>query len=187
VLKAEQRKQLQSMLESYSGSDRAGKTLILEAGLKYEQMMLNPDDAQLLDTRRFTVEEICRWFGMPPIVIGHSPDGQTMWGSGVEQVLLTWLALGIDPLCDRIEARIQKQLIRPTGNRKRFAQFNREALLQMDSKAKAEFLSKMIQNGLMDRNEGRNNHLNLPSREGADKLTAQLNMAPLEKLGQDRI
>ena len=186
VLKEPQRVQLQQMLDAFAGSDKAGKTIVLEAGLKYEQMMLNPDDAQLLETRRFSVEEICRWFGMPPIVIGHSPDGQTMWGSGVEQILLTWLAIGIDPLCDRIEARIAKQLIRPSGGSKRFAQFDREALLQMDSKAKAEFLSKMIQNGLMDRNEGRNNHLNLPSRAGADQLTAQVNMAPLEKLGQDR-
>jgi HK97 family phage portal protein len=184
VLKDAQRAQLQKMLESYTGSDRAGKTLILEAGLKYQQMMLNPDDAQLLETRNFAVEQICRWFGMPPIVIGHSPQGQTMWGSGVEQILLAWLALGIDPLCDRIEARINAFLLQPLGRRKQFVRFNREALLQMDSKAKAEFLSKMIQNGLMDRNEARTEHLNLPTREGADELTAQVNMAPLDKLGQ---
>ena len=100
ILKDQQRAQLQKMLEAFTGSDRAGKTLILEAGLKYHQMMLNPDDAQLLETRNFSVEQVCRWFGMPPIVIGHSPQGQTMWGSGVEQILLAWLALGIDPLCD---------------------------------------------------------------------------------------
>lgn len=184
ILKDPQRVQLQTMLEAYQGSERAGKTIILEAGLKYEQMMLNPDDAQLLDTRRFDVEEICRWFGMPPIVIGHSAQGQTMWGSGVEQVFLMWKVRGIDPLCGRIEARINKQLIRPTGKRKRFAHFDREALLQMDSKAKAEFLSTMVQNGIMDRNEARTDRLNLPSREGADQLTAQVNMAPLDKLGQ---
>ena len=105
-----------------------------------------------------------------------------MWGSGVEQILLSWLTLGIDPICDRIEARIKKQLIRPTGNRRRYAEFNREALLQMDSKAKASFLSSMVQNGLMDRNEGRAK-LNLPRREGGDRLTAQTNLAPLDQLG----
>lgn len=186
ILKPDQRSQLQEMLETYTGSERAGKTLILEAGLKYQQMMLNPNDAQLLETRNFSVEQVCRWFGMPPIVIGHSPQGQTMWGSGVEQILLAWLALGIDPLCDRIEKRINAFLLNPLGRRKQFVRFNREALLQMDSKAKAEFLSKMIQNGLMDRNEVRTQHLNLPTREGADQLTAQVNMAPLDKLGKDR-
>ncbi len=184
ILKDPQREQLQKMLEAFTGSERAGKVLILEAGLKYHQMMLNPDDAQLLETRNFSVEQVCRWFGMPPIVIGHSPQGQTMWGSGVEQILLAWLALGIDPLCDRIEARINAFLLHPLGRRKQFVRFNREALLQMDSKAKAEFLSSVIQNGLMSRNEARTEHLNLPIREGADELTAQVNMAPLNKLGQ---
>jgi HK97 family phage portal protein len=136
----------------------------------------------MLENHRCSVEEMCRWFGMPPIIIGHAAQGQTMWGSGVEQILLAWLTLGIDPLCDRIEARIKKQLIRPSGNRRRYAEFNREALLQMDSAAKASFLSIMTQNGLMTRNEGRAK-LNLPRVDGGDELTAQTNLAPLSTLG----
>lgn len=84
--------------------------------------------------------------------------------------------------CGGLEARIKKQLIRPTGNRRRYAEFNREALMQMDSKAKAAFLSIMTQNGLMTRNEGRAK-LNLPWKKGGDELTAQTNLAPLDKLG----
>jgi HK97 family phage portal protein len=182
VLKPEQRKQLQGIMTEFAGSSRAGKMMILEAGLKFNQMTLNPDDAQMLETRRFSVEDICRWFGLPPIIIGHSAEGQTMWGTGVEQIMISWLTLGIDPLCDRIEARIKKQLIRPTGARRQYAEFNREALLQMDSTAKANFLSQMTQNGLMSRNEGRAK-LNLANREGADDLTAQTNLAPLSQLG----
>ena len=136
----------------------------------------------MLLSRRFNVEEICRWFGVPPIIVGHAAQGQTMWGSGVEQILLAWLALGINPLCKRIEARIKKQLIPAGERRKVYAEFNREGLLQMDSAAKAAFLSAMTQNGLMDRNEGRAK-LNLPKRAGADKLTAQTNLAPLDQLG----
>lgn len=178
-----QRIQLQKIMDSYVGSTKAGKLMILEAGLKYEAMSLNPDDAQLLETRRFDVEEICRWCGTPPIIIGHAGEGQTMWGSGVEQILLSWLTLGVDPIADRIEARIKKQLIRPTGKRSRYFEFNREALLQMDSKAKASFLSTNVQNGLMTRNEGREK-LNLPHMDGGDMLTAQTNLAPLSQLGK---
>lgn len=183
ILKPEQRAQLQKIMEAYAGSTNAGKLMILEAGLDYRQLTLNPEDAQMLETRRFNIEEICRWFGVPPIIIGHAAQGQTMWGSGVEQILISWLTLGIDPICDRIEARIKKQLIRPTGNRRRYAEFNREALLQMDSTAKANFLSSMTQNGLMTRNEGRAK-LNLPRVEGADQLTAQTNLAPVDRLGE---
>src|SRR5690606_16736092 len=128
------------------------------------------------------IEEICRWFGVPPIMVGHAAQGQTMWGTGVEQIILQWMTTGLNPLAKRIEARIKKQLIRPTGNRRRYAEFNREALLQMDSTAKANFLSSMTQNGLMTRNEGRAK-LNLPRVEGADQLTAQTNLAPLDRLG----
>jgi HK97 family phage portal protein len=183
VLREDQRKQAhKALVEPLQGSSQAGGVGILEAGVKWQNVSLNPEDAQMLETRRFDVEEICRWFGVPPIIIGHAAQGQTMWGTGVEAILIAWLTLGIDPICDRIEARIQKQLIRPTGKKRRYAEFNREALLQMDSKAKANFLSSMVQNGLMDRNEGRAK-LNLPNRPGADQLTAQTNLAPLDKLG----
>lgn len=182
TLNPEQREGLRKIMEAYVGSSNAGKLMILEAGLKYERLALTPVDVQMLEHLRFSVEEICRWFGMPPIIIGHAAQGQTMWGTGVEQILIAWLTLGIDPLCDRIEARIKKQLIRPTGNRRRYAEFNREALLQMDSAAKVAFLSAVTQNGLMTRNEGRAK-LNLPRVDGADQLTAQTNLAPLDQLG----
>lgn len=181
TLEKDQREQLQKIMEKFVGSTNAGKLMVLEAGLKYDRLAMSPVDAQMLENKRFSVEEICRWWGVPPIIIGHAAQGQTMWGSGVEQILLAWLTLGIDPLCDRIEARIKKQLIRPTGNRRRYAEFNREALLQMDSKSKAAFLSTMTQNGLMTRNEGRAK-LNLPRKAGGDELTAQTNLAPLEHL-----
>ncbi len=182
TLKPDQRRQLQEIMSTFAGSTNAGKLMILEAGLKYQQMTLNPEDAQMLETRRFNIEEICRWFGMPPIIIGHAAQGQTMWGSGVEQILLAWLATGINPILRRIEARIQKDLV-PSGERRRvYGEFNREGLLQMDSAAKASFLSSMTQNGLMTRNEGRAK-LNLENRPEANGLTAQTSLAPLETLG----
>lgn len=181
-----QRKQLGEMMEKFAGSSRAGKILVLESAAKYQPITINPEDAQLLGTRRHSVEDICRWYGVPPIVIGHAGEGQTMWGTGVEQIMIAWLMLGIDPLADRIEACIKKQLIRPTGQRRRYVEFNREALLQMDSKSKAAFLSSMVQNALMTRNEARAK-LNLRRDESpvADQLTAQTNLAPLDRLGAE--
>ncbi|MET4307928.1 phage portal protein [Bradyrhizobium sp. RT4b] len=183
VLTDKQRPQLEEIMKTYSGSDKAGKMMILEGGLKYQSLQLNPVDAELLQQQRFSIEEICRWVGVPPIIIGHAPEGQTMFGSGVEQTFLAWLALGINPICERIERRITKQLIAPGEQRRVYAEFNREAFLQMDAAAKASFLSTMVQNGLMDRSEGRRK-LNLPARKGGDVLTAQSNLVPLDQLGQ---
>ena len=66
--------------------------------LGYDQLQMNPEDAQLLETRRFQVEDICRWFGVPPIIIGHSADGQDHVGQAAsEAIMLSWLTLGINP------------------------------------------------------------------------------------------
>ncbi|SDP40333.1 phage portal protein, HK97 family [Filomicrobium insigne] len=182
ILKEPQRNQLQKIMEEFVGSRNAGKLMVLEAGLKYQALSLNPEDAQMLESRRFDIEQICRWFGVPPIVIGHAAAGVTTWGSGIEHILLAWLTLGIDPLCDRIEQRIRKQLFNETERKRFYAEFNREALLQMDSTAKSTFLSQMVNNGLMTRNEGRAK-LNLPRKDGGDALTIQTALAPLSDTG----
>lgn len=186
-LEPDQRAQLQTLLNTYSGSDRAGKAMVLESGLSWQSVQWNPEDAQLLETRRFQVEDICRWFGIPPVVIGHSASGQTMWGSGVEMVMLSWLQTGINPLLRRIEARLNADVIPPAQRRRWFFEFNREAMLQMDSKAKAEFLSRMATSGTMTANE-RRSKLNLPphSDPAANDLLAQTALAPLETLGEPK-
>jgi HK97 family phage portal protein len=178
----EQREQFAKILAAYGGSTRAGKVMLLEAGVEYQQLSLDPESTQMLESRRFSVEEICRWHGVPPIIIGHAAQGQTMWGTGVEAIVLAWLTTGLNPILTRIERRIRKQLIGAGDRRRIYAEFNREALLQADSAGKAAFLSSMVQNGLMSRAEGRAK-LNLPSRHGADVLTAQSNLLPLDKLG----
>lgn len=181
-LDEEQREQLQKIMQHYSSSTNAGKLMVLEAGLKFDQLSLNPEDGQLLTSRAFSVEDICRWFNMPPVIIGHAANGVTAWGSGIEQLILQWLTSSLNPLAIRLEKRIAMQLFAP-GERARFyPEFNREGLLQADSAAKIAFLSSAVQNGLMTRNEGRGK-LNLPRVDGGDSLTAQTNLAPLDRLG----
>jgi phage portal protein BeeE len=105
----------------------------------------------------------------------------------VEQIMLAWLMLGLNPLMRRFEARVLKDLIAPGERGTHYLEFNRDALMQADSAARAEFLSKMVQNGLLTRNEARA-LINRPAAadQNADALTAQLNLAPLDKLGETR-
>lgn len=182
-LSEDQRAQLQDIVETFVGSKKAGKTMIMEAGLNYSPITMKPEDAQLLATRQFAVEDICRWFGIPPIVIGHAAEGQTMWGSGVEHIMLSWLALGINPLLNKIEARIKRDLIPTQQRRTDYFEFNREAMLQMDSKAKGEFLAKMASSGTMTAQE-RREVLNLPKSDdpNATRLMMQGAMVPLSTL-----
>lgn len=182
VLNKDQRGQIGEIVRQYAGSDKVGKVMVLEAGLKYQQLSLNPEDAQMLETRQFNVEQIARWFGVPPIMIGHAAAGVTTWGSGVEQIILQFSKSGLRPLLKRIEGAIRRDLLTPDERQQIKVEFNMEGLLRGDSAARASFYSTMVSNGIMTRNECRALENRSP-RPGADVLTAQSNLLPLDKLG----
>ncbi|KQZ31590.1 hypothetical protein ASD50_15090 [Mesorhizobium sp. Root552] len=178
----EQREELVDLFVKFAGSSQTGKVMPLPEGWSFEPLSMSPADAQLLESRAFNVEDVCRWFDTPPILVGHTSKSQTMFGSGVEQIMLGWVTLDLDPLLTGIEQAIDKQLLSPVERKKYFAEYNREALLQADSQAKAAFISQMVQNGVMTRAEARQK-MNLPHIAGSDELTAQTNLAPLSMLG----
>ena len=182
----EQRDQFtQTFIEPYVGNDATAKVGLLEGDFEFKPVNVSPHDAEMILNRKFNVEEICRWLRVPPILVGHSAEGQTMWGSGVEQVMIAWLTLGLRPYLKRIEERIRKSLVEPGERKNLFAEFAIEGLLRADTAARGEFYSKMLQNGVFTRNFVRSLE-NLPRMEveGADSLTVQSNLLPIDMLGQ---
>lgn len=183
-LTPEQRKDLVDIFATFAGGEMAGKVMPLEKDFKFVPLTMKPADAQLLESRRWSVEEICRWFGMLPILIGHAAQGQTMWGSGIEQLLLGWQTLRLNPLLRKIEQAAKMQLV-PIAERKLiYPEFNREAALAADSSARAALYSAFGQNGVMTRGEMRDRE-NLPRRDGDDFLTVQSNLIRLDQMGQN--
>lgn len=182
-LKAPQRKQLQEIMDDYLGSDKTGKMMILEAGMDYKALSLKPEEAQLLATRRFHIEELCRLVGIPPILIGHAPEGQTMFGSGVEQIFLYWLQTDIRPNLVKVEQRIVKQLLPATERRRLYAEHAVEGLLRADSAGRAALYSSLIQNAVMKPSEARQRE-NLGLAEGSEDLLVQSSLVRLKDLGQ---
>ena len=182
ILTPEQRAQIRDMISQYSGSDKAGKLAVFEAGLQYQQLSISPEDAQMLETRQFSVEQICRIFGIPPVMIGHAANGTTTWGSGIEQLILQFVKSSLRPTLKRIEAAITRDLMTVDERKSMSVKFNLEGLLRGDSAARAAFYSTMVQNGIYDRNFVRALE-NQPPRPEANDLTAQTNLAPLDRLG----
>ena len=178
-----QREDLIALFDKFMGSRKAGKVMPMPPGFDFKALNLTPRDAELLRTRGFHVEEICRWFGVFPILIGHSAAGQTMWGSGVEQINLAWLTLYLGPELQRIEQAIEKQLMSPADRKRIYVEHNVDALLRADSGGRAAIMSVQAQNGLKTRNELRKKE-NDPPLAGGDVLTVQSNLVPLEMLGK---
>ncbi len=185
VLEEPDRDRLTKILSEYQGTDNAGKLMILEGGMKYTPITINPDDAQLLLSRQFNIEEVGRWFGMPPILLGHAGAGQTMWGSGVEQIIQAWYSLSLRALITRIEKAVAKRIFSPGDALRYYYKINVEGLLRGDSAARAALYSVFAQNGIMTRDEIRDLEDLAPyTLGGADVLTAQVNLTTLDKIGQ---
>lgn len=182
-LDPDQRKQLHETMQGFRGSSQAGRMMILESGTKYTPISLRPDEAQLLLSRQMSAEEACRVVGTPPILIGHSSPGQTMFGAGVEEVIGAWVTLSLRPNLVRIEQAIRRQLLTPVERLKFYAEFVLEGLLRADSEARAKLYSTFVQNGIMTRNEVRRLE-NLPPMPGGGDLTVQVNLVPIGQLGQ---
>jgi len=182
ILNPKQRDDMRvNVVQKFSGVRNTGQTMLLEAGMAYQQLTLPPEDAQLLQTRSFSVEEICRWYGVPPIMVGHS-EKVTAWGTGIEQIVIGFLTFSLRPLLARLEQSIRRSLIAPAERTKYFAEFAVEGLLRADSAARSAFYSTMVQNGVMTRNEVRRLE-NQPRVEGGDVITVQSNLIDILKLG----
>ncbi|MDI4633302.1 phage portal protein [Pelomonas sp. V22] len=81
-LKQEQLEGLKASLLARTSNSRA--PLILSGGLKAASLSINPKDAEILGTRLFSVEEICRIFGVPPHLVGHT-EKTSSWGTGMAE------------------------------------------------------------------------------------------------------
>jgi HK97 family phage portal protein len=164
------------------GNDASAHYGILENGFDFKPVNIPPKDAEMLLSRRFNVEEICRFMGVPPILVGHSADGQTMWGTGVEAIINQWLTSGLNAFLTNIEKAISKRLLSITDRPKFYAEFERNALLRTDSAAQAAAFATGIQNGRLTPNEVRkfDNRLPMP---GGDQLLINSTLIPLTAAG----
>lgn len=178
-LKADQAQQARdAVTEKYMEAVRDGRPLILNSGFTWHALSIDPNDAQMLESRGFSVEEVCRMFGVPPILIGHS-DKQTSWGTGVEQVVLGFQKFTLRRRLKRIEQALEKQLLTARDRAQGVTiEFNLEGLLRADSNARALFYARMTGIGAMTINEVRGLE-NLPPVEGGDVSRVQMQNVPI--------
>ena len=181
-VKEEKRALFQERLKEYQGAMAAGRAPLLEGGIKFKPVGMNPNDAQMLQTREFGVAQICRWFRVPPHMVGHTTNS-TSWGTGLEEQKLGFLTFTLQRWIKRIEDECTRKLLSPVDRMRFFTGFNFEGLLRADSSARAEFYSKMSQNGIYTRNDIRSKE-SLPPMPGGDVLTVQSNLIPLDMLGK---
>ncbi|HEY1178600.1 MAG TPA: phage portal protein [Phytomonospora sp.] len=157
-----------------TGLTSAHDTIVLDKGAKFHQLTIPPQDAQFLESRRFQVTEVCRWFGIPPFMMFET-EKSTSWGTGLEQQALGWVKFDLQPDLVAVEQRVTKHVLKPDAV---YAHYGIEGLLRGDTAARATFYESMWRIGAFSTNEIRA-YEEQPPVEGGDVRYRPLNMGEL--------
>jgi HK97 family phage portal protein len=178
-LSSEQRSIIEEKLvEKFLGAMNSGRPLVLEGGTTWQQLSISPEDAQMLESRGFSVEEICRFFGVPPFMIGHS-EKSTSWGTGIKEQTLGFQKFALRRRAKRIEQSIEKQLLSAEDRANGIVvEISMEGLLRGASDERSTFYQSALQNGWMTINEVRQLE-NLPPVAGGDVPRMQSQNLPI--------
>lgn len=178
-LKPSQREEFK---KNIAGTIERGEAPLLEGGTDAGTLGVNPADAQLLESRSFSVEAICRWFRVPPWMVGHT-EKSTSWGTGIEQQMIGFLTFTLNPWLRRIEQAINKDLLTPAERSRYYPKFAVEGLLRADSAGRGAFYSVMVNNGILSSDEIRELEDREPMGGNAAVLRVQSAMTTLDSIG----
>lgn len=181
ILKQEQRDQIRREFNEL----REGNTdrlMVLEAGMQYKQVSMTPQDLELLESRRFSIEDICRFFGVPSVLVNDT-SGSTTWGSGIQQIVQGFYKLNLRPYLERLESSMRANLMSPEARRRTEVEFDFDALLRANQQERFDGWQKGINAGMITPNEARAAE-GRPPIQGGDSLLINGNMVPINQAGR---
>jgi len=166
------KERLASDWKAMHGGGNQHQVAVLEEGLNWQAVSITPEEAQFLQTREFQAEDVCRWFGVPPHMVGLTSKA-TSWGSGIEQMSIGFVTYTLMPWLVRIQQAISRDLI--VAAQRYFAEFIVAGLLRGDTLARYQAYQTGINAGFVTRNEARRLE-NMNPLPGLDKPLQPLNM-----------
>ena len=172
----------ESWSETFGGSANSHKIAVLEEGMKYTPISINPNEAQFLETRKFQINEIARIFRVPPHMVG---DLEKSSFSNIEQQSLEFVKYTLDPWVSRWEQSMIRSLFTKEEKTTYFIKFNVDGLLRGDYESRMNGYAIGRQNGWMSANDIREleNLDRIPAELGGDLYLINGNMTKLEDAG----
>lgn len=168
--------------DKYEGLGKSNRLLFLENGSKFTKVNTTPNDSQFIETRKFQVIEIARFFNVPPHLI---MDLERATFSNIEHQSLSFVIYSLMPWLVRIEQAFQKSCLAPGEKKKYLVKFNVAALLRGDYASRMAGYAVGRQNGWMSANDIReleDQNLIAPEQGGDDYLVNG-NMIPAKLAG----
>jgi len=176
TLKDEQRQLVRQRFKDLTegGTDTL---MVLEASMKFQPISMNPTDIQLLDSRRFQVEDVARFMDVPSVLINDTA-GTTAWGSGISEIMRGWYKRSLRNRVNSLAESMRQNLL-PDGERASMRVVHDfDDVLRLDKKERMESNRAGINAGIITPNEARRDE-DLPPMEGGDILYANGAIVPL--------
>lgn len=180
LLKDDQRAKVRENFKDLSEGE-SSRLFVLEAGMKYQQVSLSPQDIELLASRKFQIEEIARFFGVPSVLINDTTAGTT-WGSGIQEIVTGFFKFGLRPYLNRMQESMKCWLLTPEERLSVDIEFDPSQLLQPGLSDRIKTYKEAVQGGIMAANEARAEEGWNP-KDGGDDLLVQRQMVALKDLG----
>lgn len=182
-LTSEQAKDLRNNFDNaHKGFRKAHKTGILSGGAKFTKTSTNPDEAQMLESQKFAIEQIARIFRVPPHMIGVTTPGAMSYAS-VEQNNINFVTHTLRPYVQKLEDAYSRLLPNEA-----FLKFNVDGLLRGDYTTRVQGYSIGLQAGFYSVNDIRRFEDLRPVDEGDQFRVplANINIAEADVIEQDK-
>jgi HK97 family phage portal protein len=165
--------QMQTLADSWE-KQKGAKTRVVPFGVKYTRQSVDPDGAQNMEARKFQAEEVCRVFNVPPAMVGITGSSYKDFENQSKHFATHTIA----PICARFEAELNLKLVPFADQGALIWRHDMAELMRGDMKSWAEYVDKMLKNGVFNRNEVRKWE-RLNPIDGGEIYTVQVNQIAL--------
>ena len=174
-----QDEELRKAATDIDGRFRSGERIVsLPGQVQFSPLSLSSTDMQFLETRKFTVREICRFFGVHPSFVFDDTSNNY---KSAEMANVAFLSNTLNPILRKIECELLRKLVPPSLCCKRRFQFDRRGLYACDLASRVKYQADTIAAGLYTVNEWRREE-NKPPVEGGDRALVSANLKGIEEL-----
>lgn len=177
-----QDKELQKLASNIDSRFRNGERIVsLPGRAQFSPISLSSTDLQFLETRKFGVREICRFFGVHPSFVFDDTSNNY---KSAEMANVAFLTDTLNPMLRKIEVELHRKLVAPSLCGKRKFRFDRRELYSCDLDSRVKYQTQTIAAGLYTVNEWRLEE-NKPPVEGGDTVLVSANLKSIEEPAQN--
>ena len=165
-LTSQQKLDIKQSWQTVHGAGKSGGIAVVGGDMEYSPIGSNANDAQMIESRKWNAEEVCRYLNIDPILVGINSG--TSYNS-IEQAQLAFLSHCIYPLISLIENEFNRKLLKPSEKSKLYIDFDENHIMFADKSSTSNYYATLVKNGIITPNEARHN-LGLNPMPNCDEL-----------------